>query len=124
MIAAAIANGYSVVTASPQSSPASATRASRAGPSRSPQSSTNAAKAISDARTWPNSWTANGITSVPIPSVSAVAVPSPGRRRSATRRTSSRSSSAGSTVPNRPSAQISGAWISSRRFITAARVAE
>ena len=48
--------------------------------------SANAANASSAASTWLNRFTANGITSVAPPSVTAVSVPSPGSIRSTTRR--------------------------------------
>ena len=124
MIAPAIASGYSVVTAKPASNPASS-RSLRLGcaRSRSRHASANAANASSAESTWLKRFTANGITSVAPPSVTAVIVPRPGSMRSTTRRVSSRSSSAGNTVPSSPSAHTIGAWISRRRLISAARCA-
>ena len=112
---AAIASGYSHRTARPPSSPAIARRHDRTSPprrvlagararSRSRQTSTNAAKPSSALRTCEKYSVENGSTSVPVPSVMAVAMPLPGAIRSAPRATSRSSATAGTSTPSRPSA--------------------
>ena len=62
----------------------------------------------------------NGRTSVPTPSVMAVATPVPGAIRSAPRATSQSSATAGTSTPSRPSAHVIGA---SSAIVARARIA-
>ena len=106
---AVIASGYSQTIARPASSPATARRPSRGGPSRSFQTSANAAKESSALSTCEKYSVENGRISVATPSVSAVAVPVPGATRSVSLATITSSATAGSSTPNSPSTQLSGA---------------